>query len=88
MIPHSRVEATKLRPGRLPGRGWLLLALGPARPGTAQDLKAMARYALATSTSGVALPSLHSSQLAPTPEPTIATGILATTSAILDLMES
>jgi amidohydrolase len=42
----------------------------------------------AARTSGVALPSLHSSQFAPAPEPTIETGILATTSEILDLMKS
>jgi amidohydrolase len=35
---------------------------------------------------GTHLPSLHSSQFAPAPERTIATGVLATTSAVLDLM--
>jgi amidohydrolase len=35
----------------------------------------------------VHLPSLHSSQFAPAPEKTIATGVLATTSAVLDLMK-
>jgi len=41
----------------------------------------------AARTTGVSLPSLHSSQFAPAPEPTIATGVLATTSAILELMK-
>ena len=36
---------------------------------------------------GVPLPSLHSSKFAPVPEPTIRTGIIATTSAVLDLMK-
>ncbi|MGH9462712.1 MAG: M20/M25/M40 family metallo-hydrolase, partial [Vicinamibacteria bacterium] len=36
--------------------------------------------------SGADLPSLHSSQFAPDPEGSIATGIIATTSAVLDLM--
>lgn len=36
---------------------------------------------------GVPLPSLHSSKFAPIPEPTIRTGIIATTSAVLDLMK-
>lgn len=35
---------------------------------------------------GVPLPSLHSSQFAPLPEPTIRTGIRATSAAILDLL--
>ena len=38
-------------------------------------------------TTAAALPSLHSSQFAPEPERTIATGVLATTSAVLDLMK-
>ena len=41
----------------------------------------------AARTSAAALPSLHSSQFAPEPEKTIATGVLATTSAVLDLMK-
>ncbi len=36
---------------------------------------------------GVPLPSLHSSKFAPIPEPTIRTGIIATTAAVLDLMK-
>jgi hippurate hydrolase len=36
---------------------------------------------------GADLPSLHSSQFAPEPEGSIATGVLATTSAVLDLMK-
>jgi len=45
-----------------------------------------AERAEAARTTGAALPSLHSSQFAPEPERTIATGVLATTSAVLDLM--
>jgi len=37
--------------------------------------------------SGAPLPSLHSSKFAPVPEPTIRTGIIAMTSAVLDLMK-
>jgi hypothetical protein len=33
------------------------------------------------------LPSLHSSKFAPVPEPTIRTGIITMTSAVLDLMK-
>jgi len=33
------------------------------------------------------LPSLHSSKFAPVPEPTIRTGVIAMTSAVLDLMK-
>jgi metal-dependent amidase/aminoacylase/carboxypeptidase family protein len=33
------------------------------------------------------LPSLHSSKFAPVPEPTIRTGVVAMTSAVLDLMK-
>ena len=33
------------------------------------------------------LPSLHSSKFAPIPEPTIRTGIITMTSAVLDLMK-
>jgi hippurate hydrolase len=33
------------------------------------------------------LPSLHSSKFAPVPEPTIRTGIIGMTSAVLDLMK-
>jgi hippurate hydrolase len=33
------------------------------------------------------LPSLHSSKFAPIPEPTILTGMIAMTSAVLDLMK-
>lgn len=36
---------------------------------------------------GVALPGLHSALFAPVPEPTIKTGVKATTSAVLDLMK-
>jgi amidohydrolase len=36
---------------------------------------------------GTPLPSLHSSKFAPVPEPTIQTGMIAMTSAILDLMK-
>ena len=36
---------------------------------------------------GTPLPSLHSSKFAPVPEPTIRTGIIAMTSAVLDLMK-
>jgi len=35
---------------------------------------------------GTPLPSLHSSKFAPVPEPTIRTGIIGMTSAVLDLM--
>jgi amidohydrolase len=37
--------------------------------------------------SGTPLPSLHSSKFAPVPEPTIRTGIIAMTAAVLDLMK-
>ena len=37
--------------------------------------------------SGADLPSLHSSQFAPEPEGSIATGVIATTAAVLDLMK-
>jgi amidohydrolase len=36
---------------------------------------------------GTSLPSLHSSKFAPVPEPTIRTGIVAMTAAVLDLMK-
>jgi hippurate hydrolase len=36
---------------------------------------------------GTALPSLHSSKFAPVPEPTIRTGMIAMTSAVLELMK-
>lgn len=36
---------------------------------------------------GVPLPSLHSSKFAPIPEPTIRTGVIATTVAVLDLLK-
>jgi hippurate hydrolase len=36
---------------------------------------------------GAALPSLHSSKFAPVPEPTIRAGVIAMTSAVLDLMK-
>jgi amidohydrolase len=36
---------------------------------------------------GTPLPSLHSSKFAPVPEPTIKTGVIAMTSAVLDLMK-
>jgi hippurate hydrolase len=35
---------------------------------------------------GIPLPSLHSSRFAPLPEPTIRTGIKATSAAVLDLL--
>jgi hippurate hydrolase len=38
-------------------------------------------------TTGVSLPSLHSSKFAPVPEPTIKTGVIAMTSAVLELMK-
>jgi hippurate hydrolase len=37
--------------------------------------------------SGTRLPTLHSSRFAPIPEPTIRTGVIAMTSAVLDLMK-
>ncbi len=36
---------------------------------------------------GTALPSLHSSKFAPVPEPTIKTGVIAMTAAVLDVMK-
>jgi hippurate hydrolase len=36
---------------------------------------------------GTPLPSLHSSKFAPVPEPTIRTGIIGMTSAVLELMK-
>jgi hippurate hydrolase len=36
---------------------------------------------------GAPLPSLHSSKFAPVPEPTIRTGVVAMTAAVLDLMK-
>jgi hypothetical protein len=36
---------------------------------------------------GKELPSLHSSKFAPVPEPTIRTGIIGMTAAVLDLMK-
>jgi metal-dependent amidase/aminoacylase/carboxypeptidase family protein len=36
---------------------------------------------------GPPLPSLHSSLFAPLPEPTLRTGVKATTAAVLDLMK-
>jgi hippurate hydrolase len=36
---------------------------------------------------GVSLPSLHSSKFAPVPEPTIRTGIIGMTTAVLELMK-
>jgi hippurate hydrolase len=36
---------------------------------------------------GTPLPSLHSSKFAPVPEPTIKTGVIAMTSAVLELMK-
>jgi metal-dependent amidase/aminoacylase/carboxypeptidase family protein len=36
---------------------------------------------------GTALPSLHSSKFAPVPEPTLKTGVIAMTVAVLDLMK-
>jgi amidohydrolase len=38
-------------------------------------------------TSGAPLPSLHSSKFAPVPEPTIRTGVIGMTSAVLELMK-
>jgi hippurate hydrolase len=37
--------------------------------------------------SGTVLPSLHSSKFAPVPEPTIRTGVIGMTSAVLELMK-
>ena len=36
---------------------------------------------------GTSLPSLHSSKFAPVPEPTIRTGIIGMTSAVIELMK-
>ena len=36
---------------------------------------------------GQSLPSLHSSKFAPVPEPTIRSGVIAMTSAVLELMK-
>jgi hippurate hydrolase len=36
---------------------------------------------------GKELPTLHSSKFAPVPEPTIRTGVIAMTTAVLDLMK-
>ena len=36
---------------------------------------------------GTPLPSLHSSKFAPVPEPTIRTGVIGMTSAVLELMK-
>ncbi|MFQ5694773.1 MAG: amidohydrolase, partial [Terriglobia bacterium] len=44
-----------------------------------------ARYQRAQE-NGETLPSLHSSQFAPLPEPTLRTGVKAMTAAVLDLM--
>ncbi len=49
----------------------------------AVDPKKMAEH----KKSGTPLPSLHSSKFAPLPEPTIRTGVIAMTSAVLDLMK-
>lgn len=54
----------------------LMLWLGAADPG---KLKESLR-------TGQALPSLHSSRFAPLPEPAIRTGVIAMTSAVLELM--
>jgi hippurate hydrolase len=37
--------------------------------------------------SGLPLPSLHSNKFAPVPEPTIRTGVIAMTAAVLELMK-
>jgi hippurate hydrolase len=54
----------------------LLFWLGTVPPDRAATVQA----------TGADLPSLHSSQFAPEPEGSIATGVMATTSAVLDLM--
>jgi hippurate hydrolase len=45
-----------------------------------------AKFAESQKPGAAPLPSLHSSKFAPVPEPTIATGLVGMTSAILDLM--
>jgi hippurate hydrolase len=45
------------------------------------------KIAAATKPGAPSLPSLHSSKFAPIPEPTIRTGLIAMTSAVLDLMK-
>jgi amidohydrolase len=59
---------------RIPLCMFWLGAINPAR--VAQSLN-----------EGVSLPSLHSSQFAPDPEPTIRTGMKATAAAVLDLLK-
>lgn len=59
---------------KIPLSIYWLGAVQPAR--VAQSLK-----------DGVSLPSLHSSQFAPDPEPTIRTGMKATAAAVLDLLK-
>jgi hippurate hydrolase len=49
----------------------------------AVDPAKMAEYKQA----GKELPTLHSSKFAPVPEPTIRTGIVAMTAAVLDLLK-
>ena len=46
-----------------------------------------AKYAASLKPGAAPLPSLHSSKFAPVPEPTIRTGIVGMTSAVLDLMK-
>ena len=45
------------------------------------------KMAAAKKPGALPLPSLHSSKFAPVPEPTIRTGMIAMTSAVLDLMK-
>ena len=48
---------------------------------------APAKMAASKKPGALPLPSLHSSKFAPVPEPTIRTGMIAMTSAVLDLMK-
>ena len=50
------------------------------------NLHVAAKFAESQKPGATPLPSLHSSKFAPVPEPTIATGLVGMTSAILDLM--
>ena len=55
----------------------LMFTVGAVDPGKVAESKK----------TGVSLPSLHSSKFAPVPEPTIRTGIIAMTAAVLELMK-
>jgi hippurate hydrolase len=59
--------------GEIPSTIFWLGAVDPARMAAAQA-------------SGESLPSLHSSEFAPLPEPTLRTGVTAMSAAVLDLM--